>query len=276
MQTYQNRIAIVTGAASGIGRALVTELAARGAVVVLADIDQAAATEFAAALSAQGARATAYALDVRDDSSVQRLIDATVAAHGGVDYMFNNAGIGIAGEMRDLALEHWRRVLEVNLWGTIAGTHAAYRAMLARRQGHIVNVASLGGLIPFPSGAPYAATKHAIVGLSLSLRAEAEPLGIRVSVVCPAYVESNIYHASAVVNAERDKIIAAIPFRLVPAAVAARKILDGVARNRGIIVFPWYARLFWRLHRLHAALLAPLLRRTVEDFHGARIASSTE
>src|SRR4029434_6628286 len=125
-------------------------------------------------------------------------------------------------------------------WGTIAGTHAAYRAMLRQGHGHIVNVASLGGLIPFPSSVPYAATKHAVVGLSQSLRAEARLLGVRVSVVCPAFVESAIYRDSVVVNAQREKVVPAIPFKLVPARVAAAKILDGVARNKAIIVFPWY------------------------------------
>jgi NAD(P)-dependent dehydrogenase (short-subunit alcohol dehydrogenase family) len=201
---------------------------------------------------------------------VQCVVDDTVSRFGRLDLMFNNAGVGIAGEVRDLEPAHWRRVIDVNLWGTIAGTQAAYRVMLRQGHGHIVNIASLGGLIPFPSSVPYAATKHAVVGLSQSLRAEAQLLGVRVSAVCPAFVESGIYRNSIVVNAQREKVVAAIPFKLVPARVAAVKILDGVARNKAVIVFPWYGRVFWRLYRLHPALLAPMLRQMIADFRAAR------
>jgi short-subunit dehydrogenase len=265
MNPFENKVAIVPGAASGIGKALAQALAARGAQLVLVDID-------AAANAAEATRhgATAFVVDVADDTAVCKLIDEVVARFGRVDYLFNNAGLGVVGEVRDLELHHWRRVVDVNLWGTIAATHAAYRAMVRQGHGHIVNIASLAGLIGFPSNAPYAATKHALVGLSTSLRAEGEALGVKVSVACPGFVQSNIYQASPVVNAERAKVIAAIPFPLMPASQAASQILDGVARNKAIVVFPGYARLMWRLFRLHAGLLAPVLRKTIADFRNAR------
>jgi short-subunit dehydrogenase len=223
----------------------------------------------------RGGTVLALPVDVSDAAAAQRLVDEVVGRFGRLDYLFNNAGLGVVGEVRDLELEHWRRVIDVNLWGTVAATHAAYRVMVRQGRGHIVNIASLAGLIGFPSNAPYTATKHALVGLSTALRAEGEALGVKVSVACPGFVQSNIYHASPMVNAERAKVLATIPFALMPADQAAKQILDGVARNRATIVFPGYARLMWRLFRLHAGLLAPVLRKTIADFRAARTAPTS-
>ncbi|MEQ8659449.1 MAG: SDR family oxidoreductase, partial [Gammaproteobacteria bacterium] len=167
-------VAIITGGAAGIGLALGSALAARGATVVLADIDGAAAQ---AAATRLGARVSAATLDVTDAAAVAALVADTVRAHGRVDLMVNNAGIAISGEARDIEIAHWRRVVEVNLMGVIHGCDAAYKQMVAQGHGHIVNIASLAGLVPFPTNASYCATKHAVVGLSQSLRAEGEALG---------------------------------------------------------------------------------------------------
>ncbi|MBI2217284.1 MAG: SDR family oxidoreductase [Candidatus Rokubacteria bacterium] len=184
--------------------------------------------------------------------------------------MINNAGIGVGGEVRDLSLDHWRRVVDVNLWGVIHGVMAAYPAMVRQRAGHVVNIASLAGLGASPTMTPYAMTKHAVVGLSTSLRAEAADLGVRVSVVCPGFVQSGIYDAATVVNARKELVMARVPFRPIPAPRAAAAILRGVEKNRAIIVFPFYARLLWGLRRLHPSLLAPLEARIVRDFRAVR------
>jgi len=104
--------------------------------------------------------------------------------------MVNNAGIGVGGEASELTLAHWERVIDVNLRGVIHGVHAAYPVMIAQRSGHIVNTASLAGLMPSPWLTPYAMTKHAVVGLTLSLRAKAAAHGVRVTAVCPGVVDT--------------------------------------------------------------------------------------
>ena len=261
------QVCLITGGASGIGLALASALAARGDTVVLSDVDHNAATDAAARL---GEHVSAAHLDVTDAEAVQALIDLTVAQHGRLDLMFNNAGIAVSGEARDLTLDHWRRVVEVNLMGVVHGADAAYKVMVRQGHGHLVNIASLAGLIPFPTNAPYGATKHAVVGLSHALRLEGEQLGVKVSVVCPGFVESNIYTASEAVNVSRDALLAGVPFRKVPADVAARRILDGIARNEAIIVFPAYARVFWWLQRIHHRLTAGLSRRMLADFRKLR------
>jgi NAD(P)-dependent dehydrogenase (short-subunit alcohol dehydrogenase family) len=263
---FAGAIAVVTGGGAGIGAALAAALTARGARVVVADIDAARAQ----APVGRGEALEGHRVDVTDAAALGALIDDVVARHGRLDYVFNNAGISVTGDARDLTLEHWRRVIEVNLMGVVHGTHAAWRVMTARGSGHVVNIASLAGLVPFPTNAPYAASKHAVVGLSLSLRAEGEALGVRVSAVCPGFIESNIFRDTPFVNVRREPILEALPFKPVYTDVAARLILDGIARNRAIISFPFYARLLWRLYRLWPALLVPLSRRMVRDLRRVR------
>ena len=271
MHTFNDKVAIVTGGASGIGRALCEELARSGAVVVVADKNLDGANQTAALAVAAGGRATSAALDVSDSEQVFGLVDRVVREHGRLDFMFNNAGIGVGGEVRDIPLANWARIVEVNLNGVVYGSLAAYRFMVEQGSGHIVNTASLAGLIPSPTLTPYSMTKHAVVGLSTSLRAEAAGLGVRVSVVCPAFINTGIYSASLISNASAEDMVARVPFKMISADQAVRAILRGVLRNRSIIVFPFYGRILWRLYRLNPWLLAPLVRQTVTNFRTARI-----
>src|SRR5262245_39734519 len=172
MTALQHQVAIVTGGASGIGRALCQALAARGVTVVVADINAAGAEQVATEICSRGGQAAAHQVDVADADSVSRLVQDTVAVHQRLDYIFNNAGIAVTADARDLGLEHWRRVIDVNLLGVIYGVQAAYPVMARQGYGHIVNTASLAGLLAYPTNLPYATTKHAVVGLSLSLRPE--------------------------------------------------------------------------------------------------------
>jgi NAD(P)-dependent dehydrogenase (short-subunit alcohol dehydrogenase family) len=268
--SFHNRVAIVTGGASGIGRALCEELARRGAIVVIADIDYEGAQAVASAIAENGGRAAAARLDVTCAADVERLVEDTVRAHGRLDYMFNNAGIGVAGEVRDLSLDHWRKAIDINLWGVIYGTTAAYAAMLRAGSGHIVNTASAAGLIGEPGLAPYSVTKTAVVALSTALRAEAEGLGVRVSVICPGFVDTAIYENAIGVKIDKDEFLAKLPVRLVSAAGAARAILRGVERNEAIVVFPFYARLLWWLTRINAGTLAGFHRRMLANMRAMR------
>jgi NAD(P)-dependent dehydrogenase (short-subunit alcohol dehydrogenase family) len=268
--SFQDQIAIVTGGASGIGRALVEELARRGAVVVAADINLEGARAVTASISASAGRASAALLDVTRAEDVGRLVEETVSAHGRLDYMFNNAGIGVGGEVRDLTLDHWRQAIDVNLWGVIYGTAAAYQAMVRQGCGHIVNTASAAGLVGEPGLTAYSVTKSAVVTLSTALRAEGESYGVRVSVICPGFVDTAIYESAIGVKVDREEFLAKLPVRLVPAAEAARQILRGVERNRGIIVFPFYARVMWWLTRMHPGALGRFHRRTLENLRAMR------
>ena len=260
---FQGKVAVVTGGASGIGRALCEELGRRGASVVSADIACEGAERVAAQIKASGGTASAAQLDVRDASAVQSLVDAVVREHGRLDYMFNNAGIGVGGEVQDLTLEHWRTAIDVNLMGVIHGVAAAYPVMLRQGNGHIVNIASLAGLIPSPTLAPYAATKSGVVALTNALRVEGEALGVRASVVCPGFVDTAIFDSAIGVRVDKQDLIEKSGLSLMPANEAAHEILLGVEKNEGVIVFPASARALWRLVRFSPRLSTLLHRRTM-------------
>jgi len=271
MNSSPERIAIITGPGSGIGSAPARELGRRGTQVICADIAVDSAQAVASEIAAAGGRATASHVDVTEAAQVASLVEMTVATHGRLDLMFNNAGISVAGDARDLTIEHWRRVLNVNLMGVVYGTDAAYKRMAKQGNGHIVNIASLAGLIPFPTNAPYAASKHAVVGLSLSLRAEGEALGVKVSAVCPGFIQTNIFEATPFINVDRERALRNMPFTPLASARAATAILRGVERNQAVIVFPGYARLVWALHRISASWLNPLHRKGIRDLRKFRL-----
>ena len=251
--------AVVTGAASGIGRALAQALVARGAVVWLTDIDGEAARREADAL---GPDARALALDVRDAEAVQQALDDVAAQHGRLNFLFNNAGLGVAGEMHELAIAHFDRLIDVNIRGVVHGVMAAYPRMVRQGHGHIVNTASLAGLAPTPLLTPYSMTKHAVVGLTLSLRVEAAPHGVRVSAICPAAVDTPLLDADNPVDLPR------VPWRPdvrryleqlsgPPCDVdrLAADTLRGVERNQGLIVLPRQARAVAWLYRMLPGLV---------------------
>ena len=238
--------------------------------MIVADLDESAAGRVAAGIVKSGCLATAARVDVASAEEVQSLVARAVSEHGRLDYMFNNAGIGVGGELRDMALEYWRRIVEVNLMGVVYGTTAAYTQMLKQGGGHIVNTASIAGLIGFPGALPYSTTKSGVVGLSLSLRSEAADLGVKVSVVCPGFVRTNIYEASTLLNVSKDEFIAQIPFKMFEPDQAARAIVRGILRNKAVIVFPFHARLLWWLQRLAPWALIRFHREAVRRFRKIR------
>ncbi len=267
MNTFKDKVAFVTGGASGIGRALCMELGKREAIVVAADIDEQGAKEVAASITSNGGRAKAYHLDVTKAEDIQKLIDETYSEYGRLDFMFNNAGIAIFGEVRDAQLDHWINLININQVGVIQGTLAAYEKMIEQGTGHIVNTASISGLTPYPICVPYTITKHAVVGLTTSLRLEAAGLGVKVSVVCPGPIQTNIANSATRLHTQSTEDIFAKAFTMgMDTQKAAKIILRGVKRNKAIIVFPFHAKFAWWLYRIHPALATPMGRAMVKGF----------
>jgi NAD(P)-dependent dehydrogenase (short-subunit alcohol dehydrogenase family) len=259
MGIFAEKIAIVTGGASGIGRALGEELSRRGAFVVLADVNGTLLEEVVQPITGAGRRATPVTLDVTDSEAVKKLVDDTVREHGKLDYIFNNAGVGVFGDARDFSYDDWRKVIDTNLYGVVNGIVAAYPVMVKQGFGHIVNTASLAGLVPVTGLISYVASKYGVVGVSNALRAEGADLGVRVSVVCPGLIDTPMKN-SKVVKLDRDKLLAAMP-ALLPVEKCARVILHGVERNRAIIVVTAPAKFFWLLQRISPALVLWIIRR---------------
>ena len=277
MKSLSEKVAIVTGGGSGIGEGLCRELARRGARVVVADINSGDAGRVAAAITRDGGQATPSTVDVSVQEEVGRLVEQTAAAHGRLDYLFNNAGMAIGGDARDLTLDHWRRVLDVDLYGVLYGMHAAYPIMVRQGFGHIVNTSSAAAFFPAPGNAPYCTAKHALVGLSLSLRLEGADLGVKVSCVCPGFVRTNVYRNAEVVGmtlpagVPREQLAGA-PAKMMDPARAARVILDGVARNKAMIVFPASIRWARRAERLFPSLSDRILLRQMRESRRYRTA----
>ena len=270
MDCYKNKVAIVTGGASGVGLALCQELALYGATVTVADIQLEKAEQVASAICASGGKAFAAFVDVAQEDQVLKLVETVVLRDGQLDYMFNNAGIGIIGEVRDMTTEQWKKIIDVNLLGVINGISAAYPIMIKQRSGHIVNTSSGFGLFAMPTHVPYATTKHAIVGLSTGLRQEAEGLGVKVTVACLGIIKTPMSEASTYLKVKREEMQAKPPFKLMEPDDCARSILNGVARNKAIFTIPFNMTLLWWLHRISPALTAKGGKMMLQSFRKVR------
>jgi NAD(P)-dependent dehydrogenase (short-subunit alcohol dehydrogenase family) len=270
MKRYDGKVAIITGGASGIGRALGEELVRRGAKVVLADVNSKLLGEVAESITKAGGRVKAATLDVTDPSAVKRLVEDAVTEWGRLDYIFNNAGIAVGGEARDLSYDDWKKVIDTNLYGVINGVFAAYPVMVKQGFGHIINTASIAGLTPFVGEISYTTSKYGIIGLSHTLRAEAADLGVKVSVVCPGKIETPIYQTSKVVGADREKVMAIFPKGITPEKCASI-ILRGVERNRATIVVTSLAKFLWLLQRINPGLTIGIAKRLARKMRTFRV-----
>ena len=242
--SVRGKRAIVTGGASGIGYALASQLAKQGAEVLVADVTR--AEEAAGEIGCAG-----LALDVTDAEAVGSCIRDFHEA-GGLDYLFNNAGVIVIGECKDMDFDDWTRVLDVNVRGVVNGVFAAYPLMIERGRGHIVNTASVAGLVPTPGGVPYAASKHAVLGLSTSLRAEAKQHGVQVTAICPGFIRTPMADGGKMVGGlDRTQALDAVGkyFGWMTPEDLAEAALRGVERNQAVVVAPTYARVISRWAR---------------------------
>jgi len=263
---FKDKVAIVTGGASGIGGAICEELGKRGAIVVVTDINEDGIKEIAEKVSSEGGKGIPKVLDVTQPEDVQKVVDETKEEFGRLDYMFNNAGIGIGGEIYDFKLEDWEKIIDINLYGVIHGVHAAYPLMIKQGFGHIVNTSSLTGLMPIPIKTAYSTTKFAVVGLSRALRSEAEDFGVKVSVICPGFIKTAFYDNAEfanVDNKDKDAFYSKLPGKFMSARGAARATIEGIEKNQDIIVFPLSARILWRLYRISTKIADKIGRTTV-------------
>jgi NAD(P)-dependent dehydrogenase (short-subunit alcohol dehydrogenase family) len=193
MDPFSGRVAVITGGAGGIGMALARAFAARGAKLVLADIDEAALARSAAELRGGGATVHTVRADVGDRAEVDALADATHRQYGAVHIVCNNAGIALFGEIAQATHKDWEYTMRVNFWGVAHGVEVFVPRLIAQGDGgHIVNTASMAGLVGMQWLGLYCASKFAVVGLTEALNRELAPHGIGVSVLCPMIVQTNI------------------------------------------------------------------------------------
>lgn len=248
MKSFTGRTAAITGAGSGIGRALALRLAGDGCHLALADRDAAGLAE-TAALAGPQVRVTTAELDVSDEKAVYGWADAVVADHGAVHMIVNNAGVALSGTTGALSLEDYRWIMDINFWGVVYGTKAFLPHMETAGTGHVVNLSSIFGVAAQPLMSGYNASKYAVRGFTESLRQDLELTGSPVSATCvhPGGIRTNIAKAARVddsvaaatgrpaadATAEFERMLTTTPDR------AAKTILDGVQRNqRRVLIGP--------------------------------------
>lgn len=260
----QHKVVVVTGGGSGIGRELVRQLLARGARVAAVDLNAAALQETAALAAAAPERLSTHCVDVGDQAAVAALPAQVLAQHGTVDGLINNAGIiqpfVPLTQLDDAAIE---RVMRVNFGGTLCMTRAFLPHLLARPEAHLVNISSMGGFLPVPGQTIYGASKAAVKLLSEGLYAELLHTPVRVSVVFPGAIGTDIAAHSGVTIAGQDARRRTA--RVLPPARAAQIILDGVERNRFRILVGPDARLMDRLYRFSPERAVRLIERRMRD-----------
>jgi NAD(P)-dependent dehydrogenase (short-subunit alcohol dehydrogenase family) len=246
MDTISGKVAVITGGASGIGFATAKALAAKGAKIVIADIEAGALDKAVAALSSSGAKAEGVVCDVANLASVQNLAAQTFSKMGGAHIVFNNAGVAINGHLANMKHSDWEWIIKVDLWGPIHGVEAFLPRMIEQKQGgQMVFTSSIAGLVPTEGLGVYAVAKYGVVALAETLRRETRQHNIGVSVLCPLRVETNIG------SSERNRTddfggAAATPPRAQPQASSnivmagevmkpeevATKVVDAIIANR--------------------------------------------
>jgi NAD(P)-dependent dehydrogenase (short-subunit alcohol dehydrogenase family) len=272
-KSVENKRVLITGAASGIGRATAVTSASKGARLYLTDINEAPLAAVAAEIRAAGGNVDyAEALDVSDHAAVAAMADEIHSAHGNVDIVMNIAGIAIWGTVETLSHEQWRRVVDVNLMGPIHVLECFVPAMIsAGRGGHIVNVSSAAGIFGLPWHAPYSAAKFGLRGLSEVLRFDLHGHDIGVSLVCPGAVDTGLVNTIEIAGVDRssptiERFTARFRRTAVTPETAAARILEGIERNRYWVYTSRDIQVAHFLQRRFEAPYAFLMRRANDRF----------
>lgn len=245
--------AVLTGAGSGLGRALSLELARRQAKLLLSDIDVKSAEETAHLATQLGAKAIVHACDVSKAEQVEALAAFADRELGPVDLLVNNAGVAVSGAIGDVPLKEWEWIFAINLWGVIYGCHTFVPRFRRHRRGHILNVASAAGLLSAPDMGPYNVSKAGVVSLSETLYSELRPFGVGVTVLCPTFFQTSILEKSHTFLADKQmQSLAANLMRKskVQAPDVARLALEACANDELYCVPMLDGQWSWRMKRL--------------------------
>lgn len=264
-ETFDDALAVVTGAGSGIGAATARAFARRGARVLLLDIDHESAEDHAVAINAAGGWAKSLLADVADRPMLESLARDIVEAHGPIDIVVNNAGVGMSGAFADMSAQDWEWIRSVNLDGVINGCAAFGTPMVRNGSGHVVNVSSGLAYVARASEPAYVTTKAAVLAFSRCLRADWGRYGVGVSAICPGVINTPIFEATRRLGEQASEAAQRRGRRIFRLGHAPDKvgaaICDAVARDRGVVPVGWESRLGWAANGLTPARLDTTLAR---------------
>jgi len=275
MKDFRNKVAAITGAGSGMGRALALELAARGCAVAIADIGVAALNETQSLLQSASVEVSSHVVDVADRAAMEQFAADVVRIHGKVNLVFNNAGVSVTNSVEKLSYDDFEWLMNINFWGVVHGTKAFLPYLRQVDEAHIINTSSIFGVVAFPSQSAYNASKFAVRGFTEALRQELADTHIGVSCVQPGGVKTNIVKTSryyAVDNEAPTKDELTKTFEELAALTprdAAMQILRGVEGNRGRVLvgrdatlLAWVQRLFPESYARRLGAFTKMLQRS--------------
>jgi len=259
--TFEGKVVILTGAGSGMGKALAAMLQEAGAIVFAVDVNEDGLSSLT-----KSDNLICVSLDVTDAEAYQGFVDEVIRDHGNIDYLFNNAGVTLLSDAVDISSDQWKALLDVNIMGVCNGIAAVYPQMVKAGKGHIINTSSIAAVTGYATAAPYTCSKAFVVGLTRSLRPEAKQHNVDVSLVCPGYVNTNIFTADRIIGADLDKVFSRMPFKFISSEKAADYILAGVSRRKKKIIFPFSSKFLWFLSHWAPFMLAPFQRGFLKPF----------
>jgi NAD(P)-dependent dehydrogenase (short-subunit alcohol dehydrogenase family) len=255
MNKLDGKKVVITGAASGLGRSLALALARKGCHIGVVDIDNEGASETLEMVQRAGGSGEIYELDVRVAIDVEAMAEHFFTSWGGVDVLFNNAGVAVAGFIGDVPLQDWEWIHAINFWGMLYGCHSFIPRMKAQGGGHIVNTASAAGIISFLEMGPYNTTKAAVISLSETMKVELAPDNIRVSVVCPMFFNTGLLDDMRYENEFENELgHAAFRFSRITSDEVAASVIKGVEKGRLYIVPQLSGKALWMQKRISTML----------------------
>jgi NAD(P)-dependent dehydrogenase (short-subunit alcohol dehydrogenase family) len=265
-KVFEDKICLVTGAASGIGASLAKKLLENNAKVVIGgDINEENLKKVEKELNESDKKFFPVLFDTTDYDKFKEVIDNIVKDYGRIDFIFNNAGIAISGEAHEIPIEQWKRIIDVDLYGVVYGSFLAYKHMVKQGSGHIVNISSVAGFFPIPLEAPYVVAKYGVMGLSLVLRVEGALKGVKVNVVCPGVIKTPIFD-SPKINIDMDKYVELVEKALGEIATpdeCAEVILAGVEKDEPVIPVTTPAKWMWWISRISPS---DMLEMTISEY----------
>ncbi|MEO1436646.1 MAG: SDR family oxidoreductase [Bacteroidota bacterium] len=267
----KGKVVVVTGATSGIGQVLCEEVARRGATAIVTGRNLEKAEQIAENIRQAGHLAEALKIDVSRKEEIQLGLQTIQKKHSQIDYLFNNAAILYMGEYFEMTEEKLDQLIDINLKGVAFGMYYAYPIMKEQGHGHIVNIASQAGLMPVPSMAAYSSSKHGVVGLSNSVRVEAEPYNVRVSVACLGLIKSEMLQKGELNGIDKGTALKWMRFKEMDTLDCVRQILKNTEKNKAYIVVPGYTRLLWWISRTFPRGVIKLVRRSMEEYRSMRV-----